>query len=166
VDNVIPYIAEEEEKIQRETQKILGTYREGAIVPAECSISAQCTRVPVRDGHLACVSVELGGARGESSGDMISKKDLMRVWSGFRAEPQLANLPTAPSSPIILRDEPDRPQPLQDRDAGRGMAITIGRIRECAVLGHKFVVLGHNTIRGAAGASILNAELLYERGLL
>jgi aspartate-semialdehyde dehydrogenase len=170
VDNVVPFIAEEEEKIERETRKILGTYREGAILPADFSVSAQCTRVPVRDGHLACVSVELVGAIGASSRSesdgRIAESDLERVWSQFQAEPQRTKLPTAPASPIIVRDEPDRPQPVRDRYAGRGMSITIGRVRQCAVLGHKFVVLGHNTIRGAAGASILNAELLYQRGLL
>ena len=160
VDNVVPYIAEEEEKIERETSKILGKYQGGEILPAECLVSAQCTRVPVRDGHLACVTVELGG------NGRIAESDLERVWSEFRAEPQQTNLPTAPSSPIIVREEPDRPQPVRDRNAGRGMAISIGRVRRCAVLSHKFVVLGHNTIRGAAGTSILNAELLYQRGLL
>jgi aspartate-semialdehyde dehydrogenase len=163
VDNVIPYIAEEEEKIERETQKILGTFQGGEIGPAECQVSAQCTRVPVRDGHLACVTVELGSANGGSG---IGESDLTRVWSAFRAEPQLAGLPTAPAVPIILRPEPDRPQPVRDREVGQGMAISIGRVQQCAVLSHKFVVLGHNTIRGAAGASILNAELLCQRGLL
>ena len=168
LDNVIPYIAEEEEKIERETRKILGSFREGEIAPAECWITAQCTRVPVRDAHLACVTVELGSASGGSGGDgPIAESDLARVWNEFQAEPQQAKLPTAPASPIVVRDEPDRPQPVRDRYAGRGMAITIGRVRRCAAeRGHKFVVLGHNTIRGAAGASILNAELLYQRGLL
>jgi aspartate-semialdehyde dehydrogenase len=168
LDNVIPYIAEEEEKIERETQKILGSYREGEIAPAECWITAQCTRVPVRDAHLACVTVELGSANGVSGSDVpIAESDLARVWNDFQAEPQQAKLPTAPASPIMVRDEPDRPQPVRDRYAGGGMAITIGRVRRCAAeRGHKFVVLGHNTIRGAAGASILNAELLYQRGLL
>jgi aspartate-semialdehyde dehydrogenase len=163
VDNVIPYIAEEEEKIERETQKILGTLGDAEIRPAEFQVSAQCTRVPVRDGHLACVTVELGSANGSTD---TAASDLAQVWSAFRAEPQLAGLPTAPAAPIIVREEPDRPQPARDREVGQGMAICIGRVQQCAVLSHKFVVLGHNTIRGAAGASILNAELLYHRGLL
>jgi aspartate-semialdehyde dehydrogenase len=166
VDNVIPYIPEEEEKIERETHKILGNFYGGEIQPAEFLVSAQCTRVPVRDGHLACVSVDLGRAGEERGEGPIAESDLARVWRAFQAEPQRAKLPTAPDSPIIVREEPDRPQPVRDRDAGGGMAITIGRVRQYAVHGHKFIVLGHNTIRGAAGASILNAELLYQRGLL
>jgi aspartate-semialdehyde dehydrogenase len=166
VDNVIPYIPEEEEKIERETHKILGTLYDGEVEPAEFLVSAQCTRVPVRDGHLACVSVDLGRAGEERGESPIAESDLARVWQAFQAEPQLAKLPTAPAFPIIVREEPDRPQPVRDRDTGGGMAITIGRVRRCDVHGHRFVVLGHNTIRGAAGASILNAELLYQRGLL
>jgi aspartate-semialdehyde dehydrogenase len=161
VDNAIPYIGEEEEKIERETVKILGQYEEGGIRPADLLLSAQCTRVPVREGHLACVSVELGEtARG------VSSDDVRHAWSAFVALPQRLGLPTAPTAPILVRSEPDRPQPLLDRDAGGGMSVVVGRLRECPILDFRFVVLGHNTIRGAAGASILNAELLYTRGLL
>lgn len=158
IDNVIPYIGQEEEKIERETRKILGTYTGQAVTPAEMTISAQCTRVAVREGHLACVSVEL--ARDVTSADLIA------AWRAFAAEPQHRNLPSAPQPAIVVRDEPDRPQPLRDREAGNGMAVVIGRVRPCPILGHKFVVLGHNTIRGAAGASLLNAELMLARGLL
>jgi aspartate-semialdehyde dehydrogenase len=158
LDNVIPYIGQEEEKIERETQKILGHVADDAIVPAPIAISAQCTRVAVREGHLACVSVELGRD--------VASDDLIAAWRGFRAEPQERQLPTAPDPAIIVRDEVDRPQPLRDRDAGGGMAIVVGRVRPCAILGHKFIVLGHNTIRGAAGASLLNAELFVARGLV
>ena len=161
LDNVIPYIAEEEEKIERETGKILGSFDpdQNRILPANCSVSAQCTRVPVQVGHLACVSVELG----ENS---LTSEDLIAAWRDFEAEPQTLALPSAPQPPIVVRREPDRPQPLHDRYAGRGMAIVVGRVQPCPNFGHKFVVLGHNTIRGAAGASILNAELAVTRGLV
>jgi aspartate-semialdehyde dehydrogenase len=158
VANVIPYIGSEEEKIERETRKILGGYANDAMTPAEIVVSAQCTRVPVVEGHLACVSVELG--REASSADLVD------VFHHFSAEPQEYHLPTAPQPAIIVRDEPDRPQPRRDVDAGNGMAIVVGRVRPCALLGHKFIVLGHNTIRGAAGASILNAELMIAKGLI
>ncbi len=159
LDNVIPYISTEEEKIESETRKFLGTYHNGAVVPAPITISAQCNRVAVRDGHLACISVELGR-------DDVSSADLIDAWQSFHAEPQERKLPSAPQPPIVVRDEIDRPQPFFDRDAGGGMAVTVGRVRPCPILGHKFIVLGHNTIRGAAGASILNAELLLARGWL
>ncbi|HLW02371.1 MAG TPA: aspartate-semialdehyde dehydrogenase [Ktedonobacterales bacterium] len=159
LDNVIPYIGSEEEKIESETRKILGAYQDGAVTPAPMTISAQCNRVAVRDGHLACISVELGR-------DAVTSADLVDAWQAFRAEPQERKLPSAPQPPIVVRDEPDRPQPFFDRDAGGGMAVTVGRVRPCPILGHKFIVLGHNTIRGAAGASILNAELLLARGWL
>ena len=159
LDNVVPYIGQEEEKIERETRKILGTYQDGAITPAPLTVSAQCTRVAVREGHLATVSVELAQ-------DNVTSADLIAAWRAFCPEPQERALPTAPQPAIIVREELDRPQPLLDRDAGRGMAVVVGRVRPCAILGHKFIVLGHNTIRGAAGASLLNAELLVARGLL
>ena len=171
LDNVVPYIAEEEEKIERETHKILGSFQptdpgrtdSGEFVPASCRVSATCTRVPVREGHLACVSVEVGRQR---DGDGITSQDLIEAWTTFAAEPQRLRLPHAPSSPIVVRPEPDRPQPLYDRHAGGGMAVVIGRVRPCPNFGHKFVVLGHNTLRGAAGASILNAELALRLGVL
>jgi aspartate-semialdehyde dehydrogenase len=112
LDNVIPYIGQEEEKIERETRKLLGTFSEGAIMPAEMAISAQCTRVAVREGHMACVSVALG--------QDVASADLIAAWRAFRAEPQERDLPTAPHPAIIVRDEADRPQPLRDRDAGAG----------------------------------------------
>lgn len=158
LDNVIPYIGQEEEKIERETRKILGVLEGESVAPAPLTISAQCNRVAVRDGHMACISLEL--EREATNGDVAA------ALSDFRAEPQERQLPSAPIPPILVRGEADRPQPLLDRDAGNGMAIVVGRIRPCAILGHKFVVLGHNTIRGAAGASILNAELLAARGVL
>lgn len=159
LDNVIPYISQEEEKIARETRKILGSLTDDdTIAPAPIAISAQCMRVAVREGHLACVSVAL--AQDATSADLIA------AWRDFRAEPQALALPSAPDPVIIVRDEADRPQPQRDRDAGGGMAVVVGRVRPCEILGHKFIVLGHNTIRGAAGASLLNAELLVARGVV
>jgi aspartate-semialdehyde dehydrogenase len=182
LDNVVPYISEEEEKIERETQKILGGFlpsttpragkrgekastesASGELVPAHFQVSATCTRVPVREGHLACVSVELGRHR---QGDLVTTDDLIHAWTTWSTEPERLQLPHAPLPPIVVRREPDRPQPLLDRDTGDGMAVVIGRVRECPNFGHKFVVLGHNTIRGAAGASILNAELALRLGVL
>ena len=157
-DNVIPYIANEEEKIERETLKILGRLNGDRIAPAPFAVSAQCHRVNVVDGHMAAVRVKLARPAGLA--------ELREAFAGFVGEPQRLGLHTAPAHPILVRDEPDRPQPRLDRDAGRGMSVTIGRIASDRVLGHRFVVLSHNTIRGAAGAAILNAELLVARGYL
>ena len=158
VDNAIPYIPEEEEKIERETRKILGRFEHDHIAPAPLAVSATCTRVAVREGHLACVSVEL-------ETDHVTGADLAAAWSEFQGNEETLTLPSSPNSPVIVRSEPDRPQPLYDRSAGNGMAVVVGRIRQCENFGHKFVVLGHNTIRGAAGASLQNAELAHRRGL-
>jgi aspartate-semialdehyde dehydrogenase len=153
-ENVVPYIADEEEKIERETLKILGRVEEGGarVRPAEFPVSAQCHRVPVVDGHMAAIRVQLG--RKAEPGE------LRDAFTSFRGVAQELGLPTAPPCPILVRDEPDRPQPRLDRDAGGGMSITVGRIARDRVLSHRFVALSHNTIRGAAGAAILNAELL------
>lgn len=157
IDNVIPYIATEEEKLAEETKKMLG-HDDNGFVPAELIISAHCNRVPVRDGHTECVSVRLGSTPAIA--------EVVEVFRGFRSKPQELGLPSAPAHPIVVRDEPNRPQPVLDRDTERGMASVVGRVRPCPLLGYKFVVLGHNTIRGAAGASILNAELFRVEGLL
>jgi aspartate-semialdehyde dehydrogenase len=157
-DNVIPYIRGEEEKIERETRKILGALNGGSVRPASFLASAQCHRVNVVDGHLVAVRVKLGRP--------ADPDEVAAAMSGFTGEPQRLGLPTAPPCPIIVRPEPDRPQPRLDRDAGNGMSVTVGRIARDPVLGIRFVALGHNTIRGAAGAAILNAELLLARGLL
>jgi aspartate-semialdehyde dehydrogenase len=157
-DNVVPFIANEEEKIERETRKILGRLNGGRTQPAPFAVSAQCHRVNVVDGHLAAVRVKLGRP--------VEPTELREAFSSFTALPQELRLPTAPAHPILVRDEPDRPQPRLDRDAGRGMSVTVGRIARDAVLGHRFVALSHNTIRGAAGAAILNAELLLAKGYL
>jgi aspartate-semialdehyde dehydrogenase len=161
-ENVIPYIASEEEKIERETLKILGRVEAGGrnarVRPAEFPVSAQCHRVPVVDGHMAAIRVQLG--RKAEPGE------LRDAFTSFRGVPQELGLHTAPPCPILVRDEPDRPQPRLDRDAGGGMSITVGRIARDRVLSHRFVALSHNTIRGAAGAAILNAELLLAQGYL
>src|SRR5438093_607784 len=157
-DNVIPYIANEEEKIERETLKILGRLNGDRIAPASFAVSAQCHRVNVVDGHMAAVRVKLARPAGLA--------ELREAFAGVTGEPQRLGLHTAPVRPILVRDEPDRPQPRLDRDAGRGMSVTIGRIASDRVLGHRFVALSHNTIRGAAGAAILNAELLLAKGYL
>src|SRR5881392_1537421 len=157
-DNVVPFIAHEEEKIERETRKILGRLDGGRVEPAPFVVSAQCHRVNVVDGHMAAVRVRLTRA--------AEPADLREAFGSFTALPQELHLPSAPARPIVVRDEPDRPQPRLDRDAGGGMSISVGRIARDGVLGHRFVALSHNTIRGAAGAAILNAELLLAKGYL
>lgn len=151
-DNVVPFIGGEEEKIESETLKILGQVSNGAIFDAEMLVSAQCNRVNVSDGHMASVRVKLSRS--------ASFEQVREALASFSSLPQQLKLPSAPSRPIILRDEVDRPQPRLDRDAGNGMSVTIGRLSTDTVLDYRFMALGHNTIRGAAGAAILNAELL------
>ncbi|WIG61735.1 MAG: Aspartate-semialdehyde dehydrogenase [Ktedonobacterales bacterium] len=161
LDNVIPYIGGEEDKIETETRKILGAWSDTAFAPIPADamrISATCTRVPVRDGHLETVSVEFD--------ERVTPDDIIAAWQAYAGEPQQRQLPTAPPQPLVYRKDAARPQPLYDRLAGHGMAVTLGRLRPCEVLDYKFVCLSHNTIRGAAGAALLNAELAYARGLL
>ena len=152
LDNVLPFIGGEEEKIEHETTKILGQLSGSAIEPAPIAVSAQCHRVNVSDGHMAAVRVKLRRK--------TSVEEVREVLASFRSLPQELRLHSAPPSPILLRDESNRPQPKLDRDAGAGMSATVGRLMVDAVLDYRFVVLSHNTIRGAAGAAILNAELL------
>lgn len=158
VGNVVPYIGGEEEKIERETLKILGRAGAAGVEPLAAAVSAQTTRVPVLDGHTESVSVGL-----REQVDVAAIREALASWRG---EPQERGLPSAPPAPIVVLDAPDRPQPRLDADRDRGMAVTVGRLRRCPVLSWKFVVLGHNTVRGAAGAAILNAELMVARGLL
>lgn len=159
-DNIVPYISGEEEKTEKEPLKILGAVKGGAIMPHKgLAISAHCNRVPVSDGHTACVNVLFGKRK-------PSRDKILEIWRQFRSEPQKLKLPFAPEQPIVYRDEPDRPQPRKDRDADKGMAVTVGRLREDNVFDFKFVALSHNTVRGAAGGGILNAELAYKRGHL
>jgi aspartate-semialdehyde dehydrogenase len=157
-DNVLPFISNEEEKIEEETQKILGTFRDAAIEHAPMKVSAQCHRVNVSDGHLAALRIQLA--------TKATASEISETLRTFRSLPQVLGLHSAPEQPIIVRDEEDRPQPRLDRDAGNGMSVTIGRLRPDNVLDYRFVALSHNTIRGAAGAAILNAELLLAMGRL
>jgi aspartate-semialdehyde dehydrogenase len=156
--NVIPYIGEEEEKIERETRKIFGRLRDHAIELHPMKVSATATRVPVLDGHTESVSVQL---RAPATLEEIT--DALR---NYRSLPQQLRLPSAPEHPIVLQEEPDRPQPRLDVYREKGMATVVGRVRPCSILDWKFVILGHNTLRGAAGAAILNAELLKAQGFL
>ena len=157
-DNVLPYIGGEEEKIESETLKIFGRVGASATSGAGMRVSAQCNRVNVTDGHMASVRVKLSRP--------ASIAEVRAALASFTALPQELKLHSAPAKPIIVRDEIDRPQPRLDRDAGKGMSVTVGRIGRDSVLDYRFVALGHNTIRGAAGAAILNAELLVARGYL
>jgi aspartate-semialdehyde dehydrogenase len=157
--NVIPFIGGgEEEKIEAETPKILGAVGSGAIDPHAATISATTTRVPVADGHTGSIAVGLR--------QRPAREAIVDAWQSFRGRPQALELPSAPSEPLVYLQEANRPQPSLDVQRGGGMTVSIGRLRPCPVLGYKFVALGHNTIRGAAGAAILNAELMHREGLL
>ncbi len=158
IDNLIPYIGGEEEKSETEPLKILGSIESGRFKPAQMTISAHCNRVPVLDGHTACVSVRFK--------KRTSKEEILQLWKEFKGLPQILSLPSAPLQPILYREEKDRPQPKLDRYAGNGMAITVGRLRECPALDFRFVALSHNALRGAASGGILNAELLFRQGYL
>jgi aspartate-semialdehyde dehydrogenase len=156
--NVIPYIANEEAKMEEETQKLLGTLNGSRVDSAPFAMSAQCNRVAVEDGHMESVTIRL--KRKAQADEMIA------AWNDFRGEPQRLGLPTAPKQPVLYMCAPDRPQPRFDVDLGAGMTTAVGRLRKCNVLDWKFTVLSHNTIRGAAGAALLNAEFLKARGYL
>lgn len=159
LDNILPYIAEEEEKSESEPLKMLSPLiknpSNGALMlgePPKIAISAQCTRVPISDGHTACVSVRLKTP--------ATREELLKLWQNFKGVPQQLQLPSAPKQPICYLSEIDRPQPLLDRNEAQGMAISVGRLRACPVLDYRFVGLSHNTLRGAAGGGVLIAELL------
>lgn len=156
IDNVVPYISGEEEKVESETLKVLGDFDGTRISPANVTVSASCNRVNVKDGHLECVFVELG--------TNPSIGEVKEAFQSFKSVPQELKLPSAPENPIVVRDEPNRPQPRYDRDASRGMSVVVGRVRRDPVLTIKYVCLGHNTIRGAAGAALLSAELALKEG--
>ncbi len=156
--NVVPYISGEEEKMEIEPQKICGSYENGKIIPANFVISAQCNRVPVFDGHTETVSIKFDKTPTE--------EEVKEVLKNFKGLPQEKNLPFAPSTPIIVFDEDDRPQPARDIWKENGMSTCVGRIRKCPINDIKFVIMGHNTVRGAAGAAILNAETLVELGYI
>lgn len=157
LDNVVPYIGGEEEKMEAETLKLLGRLEGHTLNPLAARMTAHCNRVPVVDGHTECVSIKLSRP--------ATRDQLLNAWSEFRP---LAgrDLPFAPEQPVEWADQPDRPQPRLDRNRGRGMGVTVGRLRPCNLLDWKFVLLSHNTVRGAAGATILNAELLASLGKL
>jgi len=156
--NVIPYISGEEEKIETETKKILGSMSNGAVAVHPVRLSATTTRVPVQNGHTESISVGLD--------QKPSPADIIAAWRSYTGKPQQLDLPTAPKPPIVYLEEANRPQPLLDVNRSGGMAVTIGRLRRCQLFDYKFIALGHNTIRGAAGAAILNAELMHREGLL
>ncbi len=161
-DNLIPYIPKEEWKTENEPRKILGEYEDGEIKNTDISISASCNRVAVLDGHSESVFLEME--------DDSSPSKVKKIMSGFKAEPQELDLPTAPEQPIVIEEEPDKPQPRSARHAGSvpGMAVAVGRIREDPVFenGIRFLISGNNAIRGAAGASVLNAEIMKAKNLL
>ncbi len=152
IDNVVPFISGEEEKMATEPRKILGTLEADGIRFADMQLSAQCNRVPVLDGHLACVKV---GLRQRATRQQV--EDALR---NFRPSPGSLSLPSSPEEPLVYLGNPAHPQPRLHRDLGSGMTVSVGRLQECDVLDYKFVVLSHNTIRGAAGAAVQNAELL------
>jgi aspartate-semialdehyde dehydrogenase len=156
--NVIPYIAKEEEKMEEETRKLLGSLNGAGIVLAPFKMSAQCNRVAVEDGHTESVSIKLKKP--------ADPAEILESWQEFSGVPQEKKYPTAPDVPVRYVEPTDRPQPRFDVDFGRGMTTTVGRLRPCGVLDWKFTVLSHNTIRGAAGAALLNAELLKDQGYL
>ncbi len=158
-DNIIPFIDGEEEKSEREPLKIFGSIQGNEIKPGSGpAISAHCNRVPVMDGHMACVSVKFE--------KKPTREQIVKAWKSFRGVPQELKLPSAPKQPIIYEDAVDRPQTRYDRDNENGMAVTVGRLRECNILDYRFVGVSHNMIRGAAGGSILTAELLKSKGLI
>ena len=159
LDNLIPFVAESEEvKMGTEPNKMLGTLTDGKVEPAGVTISAHCNRVPVTDGHTVTVSAKFK--------QTVTIDEVLETWQTWRPLPQQLDLPFAPQPPLVVRSEQNRPQPRLDRDEGRGMATVIGRLRPCEVLDVRFVCLAHNTIRGAAGGSVLNAELMYAQGMM
>jgi aspartate-semialdehyde dehydrogenase len=158
LDNVIPHIDGEEDKLETEPLKILGTFNQDRIINSPIRLSAQCTRVAVSDGHLACISVKMK--------EKVDAKSILEAWRGFQGEPQKLNLPSAPKFPIHYLEGEKHPQPKLHRNLEGGMAVSVGRLRECPLYDWKFVVLSHNTVRGAAGCAILNAELLIKSGYM
>ena len=156
--NVIPFIKNEEEKMEEETKKLLGQVNGSKVIPGAFAMSAQCNRVAVEDGHTESISIRLK--------KKAKPEEIIESWKAYRAEPQELKLPSAPERPVVYLEANDRPQPRFDIDMGAGMTTVVGRLRPCSVLDWKFTVLSHNTIRGAAGAALLNAELLKAKGYL
>jgi aspartate-semialdehyde dehydrogenase len=158
IDNVIPFISGEEDKVETEPLKILGDYKSGKIYNTKIKISAQCNRVAVMDGHTECVQVKLK--------KKATTEEIIKAWENFQGVPQKRNLPTAPAKPIHYFDDPKYPQPKTHRNIDKGMAVSIGRLRKDSLFDYKFVVLSHNTVRGAAGGAILCAEMMVEDGYI
>jgi aspartate-semialdehyde dehydrogenase len=158
LDNIIPYVSGDEDKLETETLKMLGEYTNSGIEWLQSVVSATCTRVPVTDAHMVMVSITLDS--------QPSLADILAAWRDFTGPEPISQLPSAPKPPLEYHTQIDRPQSRRDRNAGNGMATSIGRLRECPLLGYKFVALSHNTIRGAAGCSILNAELMAVEGYI
>lgn len=156
--NVIPYIANEEHKMEEETRKLLGSLNGSGVVLAPLKMSAQCNRVAVEDGHTESVAVKLKKS--------VLPAEIVESWKNFRGPEQVTKLPSAPELPVRYLQQPDRPQPRFDVESGNGMTTSVGRLRACGVLDWKFTILSHNVIRGAAGAALLNAELLQVEGYL
>ena len=161
LDNVVPYIGSEEEKMEAETLKLLGNLKGDSVAPLHAKVTAHCNRVPVIDGHTECVSIKLGNKLSRP----VTQQDILAAWADFKPLAGF-DLPFAPAQPVEWSALNDRPQPRLDRNRGNGMAVTVGRLRPCNVLDWKFVLLSHNTVRGAAGATILNAEMLASLGKL
>jgi aspartate-semialdehyde dehydrogenase len=160
VDNIVPFISGEEEKSEVEPKKIFGKIKNGKFIDDEnIKISAHCNRVAVTDGHTACCSIQFSGKK-------PGMDEIIKIWESFSALPQELKLPSAPIPPMVYRTEANRPQPQKDRDAGRGMTVTVGRLRQCNVFDYRFIGMHHNTVRGAAGGGILSAELLKAKGLV
>jgi aspartate-semialdehyde dehydrogenase len=157
IDNVVPFISGEEEKMEAEALKILGDFKGGFVQNADFQLSASCNRVHVKDGHLESVFIKLDKDP--------SVEEIEAAFTSFTGEPQKLRLPSAPEFPIIVRHEKNRPQPRFDRDAGCGMSVVVGRIRKDPIMTFKYMCLGHNTVRGAAGGGILSAELYVAKGL-
>ncbi len=157
IDNVVPFISKEEDKMETESNKILGTFNGKTVENADFVVTASCNRVNVKDGHLESVFVKLEKEP--------SLAEVEEAFSKFKGDPQKLRLPSAPENPIVVRKEPNRPQPRYDRDAGKGMSVVVGRIRKDPIMSLKYMCLGHNTIRGAAGGGILSAELMVAKGL-
>jgi len=156
--NVVPFIKNEEEKMQEEAGKLLGKLKGGAVVPADFAISAHCNRVAVEDGHTESISIKLK--------KRATPEKIIAAWREYRGQVAELKMPFAPAEPIFYDERPDRPQPRLDIERGHGMTVSCGRLRPCSLLDWKFTMLSHNTIRGAAGAALLNAELLRAKGYL
>jgi aspartate-semialdehyde dehydrogenase len=157
IDNVVPFISKEEDKLECEPLKILGTFDGNRVCNADFVLSASCNRVNVKDGHLESVFVKLD--------ENPTMDEIAEAFKRFKGEPQKLKLPSAPENPIVVRKEPNRPQPRIDRNEGKGMSVVVGRIRKDPIMTIKYMCVGHNTIRGAAGGGILSAELMVAKGL-